>query len=190
MIELTWSAAYMLMGMLFFYGGGHSELGNLSLLNMTDFEDIYCLSANAYHGARGEGKNEQIAVTQVVMNRVLSPLHPPDICDVIMEPIAAKQFNWYWDGKTDEIRDLHAWQEVVKNVLTAYKPYKDFAATYDGAATWTQLNRLGISQDIIVRDLVHGATYYYPHKKMRKPDWANSMVVTTILSGHTYLKQF
>ena len=47
-----------------------------------------------------------------------------------------------------------------------------------------------ISQDIIVRDLVHGATYYYPHKKMRKPDWANSMVVTTILSGHTYLKQF
>ena len=49
---------------------------------------------------------------------------------------------------------------------------------------------VGISQDIIVRDLVHGATYYYPHKKMRKPDWANSMVVTTILSGHTYLKQF
>ena len=187
MIELTWSAAYMLMGMLFFYGGGHSELGHISLLNMTDFEDIYCLSANAYHEARGENAQEQMAVTQVVMNRVLSPVHPHDICDVVMEPRA---FEWYWDGVTDEIRDLESWQEVVKNVLLAYKPYKDFAKTYDGAATWTQLNRLGISQDIIVRDLVHGATYYYPHKKMRKPDWANSMVVTTILSGHTYLKQF
>ena len=184
MMEITWSAGYMLMGMLCFYGG-HSELGNLSLLNMTDFEDIYCLSANAYHEARGVDKKEQVAVTQVVMNRVLHGFYPNDICDVITQP---DQFSWYSDHIPNDIKDLVAWEKTVQAVLFAYKPYRDFGGIHDGSSTWSQLRRLGISQDIIVRDLVHGATHYYAHNRRGKPKWTNGMTVTTILEGHTYLR--
>ena len=183
MMEITWSAAYMLMGMLFFYDSTFPH----QLLNMTDFEDIYCLSANAYHEARGVDRQEQIAVTQVVMNRSLAPFYPTDVCDVITQP---HQFTWYSDDIPNDIKDLAAWEEAVKAVLFAYKPYKDFGGLYEGAATWAQLKRLGISQDIIVRDLVHGATHYYAHKKIGKPHWARGMIVTTILEGHTYLRGY
>lgn len=47
--------------------------------------DLYLLSQCVWHEARGEGVNGWIAVAEVVMNRVASPLYPDTIHDVIYQ---------------------------------------------------------------------------------------------------------
>ena len=84
-------------------------------------EELYCLSLNAYHEARGVNFDEMLAVSQVVMNRVDRSAYG-SVCEVITEgpvreswrtrqddtlsdeervyyPIRHKcQFSWYCDG--------------------------------------------------------------------------------------------
>ncbi len=50
------------------------------------------MSKALYYEARGEGVYGQVAVAQVVMNRVRSPLWPDTVCDVISQE---GQFPWY-----------------------------------------------------------------------------------------------
>jgi N-acetylmuramoyl-L-alanine amidase len=53
---------------------------------------LLCLSSVIYHEARGETKQGQIAVAQVVMNRVKSKHFPDTVCGVVKQP---NQFSWY-----------------------------------------------------------------------------------------------
>ena len=46
-------------------------------------EGLACLALNIYHEARGESIEGQIAVSQVVMERVKSPKYPNTICEVV-----------------------------------------------------------------------------------------------------------
>ena len=57
-----------------------------------DFDELECLALNIYHEARGEDINGQVAVSQVVMNRVDSNYFPSTVCDVIKQ---AKISKWY-----------------------------------------------------------------------------------------------
>lgn len=52
---------------------------------------ITCLVAALYHEARGEPVDGQIAVAQVILNRVASPRYPDTICEVVYQP---HQFSW------------------------------------------------------------------------------------------------
>lgn len=54
---------------------------------------LMCLAIVIYMEARGEPLEGQIAVAQVVQNRVLSHRHPDDICDVAQQP-----HQFAWDG--------------------------------------------------------------------------------------------
>lgn len=76
-----------------------------------------CLALNIYYEARGESIAGQIAVTQVVLNRVYSNKFPNNICDVIQQK---NQFSWFWDGKSDMPKDHSAW---VKSVEIAHLVY-------------------------------------------------------------------
>lgn len=76
-----------------------------------------CLALTIYHEARGEPLSGQIAVAQVVMNRVHNPEYPKDICSVVHQgpvdkrgnPLRDKcQFKWYCDGKSDKAYDRKA----------------------------------------------------------------------------------
>ena len=149
-------------------------------------EELYCLSLNAYHEARGVGMNEMLAVSQVVMNRVESAPQETTVCEVITEgpkreswrtrknkklanhkrvyyPVRNKcQFSWYCDGKSDAVRGMKGGEDAV---LAAYLVYHGYG-----------------------EDRVYGAKYYYAHASIRKPVWAKSMKVTAVLRGHTYLK--
>lgn len=53
---------------------------------------ILCLSSVIHHEARGESRQGQIAVAQVVMNRVKDKRWPNTVCAVVKQP---KQFSWY-----------------------------------------------------------------------------------------------
>jgi len=154
---------------------------------LEDYNEIYCLAINAYHEARGEGFDDKLATTQVVMNRVDSFDYPETACDVVTQgPIVESwktrkdptltemereyypkrnrcQFSWFCDGRSDLIYDMEDGFE--DSVIAAY-------LTHSG---WGE-------------DIVNGATHYYAHDKVT-PSWAKDMRVTIKLNGHTYLKE-
>ena len=52
---------------------------------------LECMALNIYHEARGEEPLGQVAVAQVVMNRVQHDWFPDTICDVVYQ---GSQFSW------------------------------------------------------------------------------------------------
>jgi spore germination cell wall hydrolase CwlJ-like protein len=82
-----------------------------------------CLANAVYFEARGEPLRGQIAVAQVVLNRVFSPYYPNDICSVVYQNAdrhLACQFTFACDGKSKAINDRRAWwraQRVARLML-------------------------------------------------------------------------
>ena len=109
-----------------------------------------CLSTAIYFEARGEPVRGQIAVAQVILNRVRSPQFPQTICGVVYQGQMQKgcQFSFACDGHTDMPRDNDQWalaQDIAKQVTTGQ--------------VW--LPEVGYS------------TYY--HANYVRPGWVNSM---------------
>lgn len=55
-----------------------------SSITYTD-EELYLIAQTVWHEARGEGSNGWIAVAEVIKNRVLNPLYPETVQDVIYQ---------------------------------------------------------------------------------------------------------
>jgi spore germination cell wall hydrolase CwlJ-like protein len=71
-----------------------------------------CLANAVYFEARGEPVRGQIAVAQVVMNRVFSPFYPNDVCGVVYQNAnrhLACQFTFACDGIPDIVTEPDAW---------------------------------------------------------------------------------
>lgn len=82
-----------------------------------------CLANAVYFEARGEPLRGQVAVAQVVLNRVFSPYYPNDVCSVVYQNAdrhLACQFTFACDGKSKAINDRRAWwraQRVARLML-------------------------------------------------------------------------
>ena len=48
-------------------------------------EAVMCLALNVYHEAKNQSLIGQIAVAQVVMNRVKDERYPDNVCDVVYQ---------------------------------------------------------------------------------------------------------
>ena len=85
------------------------------LMGVTPSE-VTCLADNIYFEARNQGLAGQLAVVNVVVNRVADSRYPDTICEVVKQgptrlswkgtgeliPIRNRcQFSWYCDGKSD-----------------------------------------------------------------------------------------
>lgn len=71
-----------------------------------------CLANAVYFEARSEPFRGQVAVAQVVLNRVFSPFYPNDICSVVYQNAKrhlACQFTFACDGQRDVITERGAW---------------------------------------------------------------------------------
>jgi len=71
-----------------------------------------CLANAVYFEARGEPVRGQIAVAQVVMNRVFSPFYPKTVCGVVYQNAdrhLACQFTFACDGVPDVVTEPDAW---------------------------------------------------------------------------------
>ena len=75
-------------------------------------KDLYCLTKNIYHEARGESYLGKIAVAQVTMNRVNSGQRWPNtICDVVYQQVkGTPQFSWTTQNL--KVTDSKAWYEA------------------------------------------------------------------------------
>ena len=76
-----------------------------------------------YFEARNEPVRGQIAVAQVVLNRVFSPYYPGDVCGVVYQNAhrrLACQFTFACDGIPDVVREKGPWiraQKIAKQAL-------------------------------------------------------------------------
>ena len=82
-----------------------------------------CLANAIYFEARGEPVRGQIAVAQVVMNRVFSGYYPNNVCGVVYQDShrrLACQFTFACDRVKDRIDELDAWvraREIARDTL-------------------------------------------------------------------------
>ena len=65
-----------------------------------DHESVLCLAKNAYFEARNQSVLSQIAVSQVVMNRVKSEDFPNTVCGVVYE---AQMSKWFKDNMNKDV---------------------------------------------------------------------------------------
>ena len=136
-------------------------------------EGLACLALNIYHEARDQPIEGQVAVAQVVMERVKSNKYPNSICEVVMQgptyswsinyPIKHRcQFSWYCDGKSDRIHDMETFNSI----------YLFTTGLVDGT--------------MILKDVTEGATHY--HADYVSPDWAKTKTKTIEIEDHIFYR--
>jgi hypothetical protein len=81
-----------------------------------------CLAIAIYFEARGEPVRGQVAVGQVILNRVRSPNFPETVCGVVYQGQMQKgcQFSFTCDGKTDIPRNDEQWtlaQDISRQIM-------------------------------------------------------------------------
>ena len=87
--------------------------------------DLDCLTAAVYYEARGESRQGQAAVAQVVLNRVRSPAFPKTVCGVVYQGAAARgcQFSFACDRSVAAHHESGAWdraRSVASSALSGY----------------------------------------------------------------------
>ena len=121
--------------------------------------------ANAvYFESRGEPVRGQIAVAQVVMNRVFSPFYPNDVCGVVYQNAhrhLSCQFTFACDGIPDVVTEPDPWaraKHIARDVL-------------DGKLWMPEVAK---------------STHY--HAYYVHPDWVNEMRKIYRLGVHTFYR--
>jgi len=115
-------------------------------------DSLSCLAEAVYFEARSESFVAQLAVANVVLQRVQSERYPDKICDVVRQgstwkgnPVKNKcHFSYWCDGKPETIANVDAYAEAV--------------------------NVAGLAMKGVVLMLTEGATHY--HASYVLPYWA------------------
>jgi Cell Wall Hydrolase len=123
-----------------------------------------CLATAIYFEARGEPVQGQIAVGQVILNRVRSPSFPETICGVVYQGQMSPgcQFSFTCDGKTDTPRQDAQWALAQK-----------LARQITSGQVW--LPEIGYS------------TFY--HADYVSPQWKSAMNKIDTIGRHIFYKK-
>ena len=131
-------------------------------LPQDDLQAVTCMAQNLWFETRGSSRTDQLAVANVVLNRVDDPRYPNDICEVIWQP---HQFSWTNDGRSDQVRvlsptDRRVWKQIVEVAIASVK----------GTA----------------EDPTDGATHF--HATYVQPAWAGSLRRLVRIDDHVYYR--
>ncbi len=125
--------------------------------------DWLCLSEALYFEARGESVKGQVAVAEVILNRVKSRKFPNSVCGVVNQGTGKRnrcQFSYTCDGNPEVVHEPDAYRNVAKIAR----------ALLDGAP----------------RNLTVGATYYHNHTV--RPRWSRTFTRTASIDGHYFYR--
>jgi spore germination cell wall hydrolase CwlJ-like protein len=139
-----------------------SPAERLALTGDTFEKAARCLAEAVYFEARGEPVRGQIAVAQVIMNRVFSPFYPNDVCGVVHQSNSRGcQFSYNCDG--------------IPNVVT--EP--------DAMARAMHIARDMLNGKLWMPEVAKATHYhaYYVH-----PDWVNEMHTISQMGVHTFYR--
>ena len=127
-------------------------------------KELWCLATAVYFEARGESYRGQVAVAQVVLNRVKDRRYPNTICGVVFQNQAKRnacQFSFACDGIPETINDQKSWAQA-EEIATKFT---------DGELYLTE---------------VADATHY--HATYVRPKWAPRMNKVTQIGLHIFYK--
>jgi hypothetical protein len=108
-----------------------------------------CLANAVYFESRGEPVKGQIAVAQVVMNRVFSPFYPNDVCGVVYQNAhrhLACQFTFACDGIPDVVTEPDAWaraKRIARDTLDGKLWMPEIAKATHYHAYWVRPSWVG-----------------------------------------------
>jgi spore germination cell wall hydrolase CwlJ-like protein len=121
-----------------------------------------CLAVAVYFESRGEPIEGQLAVAQVVMNRVQDRRWPNTICGVVQQRTAAScQFSYVCDPRKDQPRDRRSWGIAKAVALIA------------AGGAWP--------------DLTNGATHF--HATRVNPAWNDIYRRTKTVGTHVFYRK-
>lgn len=138
----------------------------LGLTGLARAKQEKCLTDAIYFESRGEAIDGQMAVAQVVMNRVFSGFYPNTVCGVVYQKKYVRryggcQFTFACDGKPDVVKEPEMW-EIAKKIA------RD---TLDGKLWLKNVGK---------------ATHY--HAFWVRPDWVREMAKIQRLGVHTFYR--
>jgi len=122
-----------------------------------------CLAQAIYYEARGETQQGQVAVGEVVMNRMRSGYYPNSVCGVVYQGSALKigcQFTFTCDGSMAALPRGRAWvqaQQLASAIMLGY-----------------------------TRPITQHATHY--HTTAVSPLWSTSLIETTQIGSHIFYR--
>ena len=86
-------------------------------VHSADANELECLTEAIYFEARGEPTDGQIAVAEVILNRVDTKNYPDTICDVVNQGtgrLHACQFSYTCDGLPEAVTEPWAWDRAAR----------------------------------------------------------------------------
>ena len=125
-------------------------------------KELWCMATAIYFEARSESYRGQVAVGQVVMNRLHHRLYPDTICNVVFQNQHMRnacQFSFACDGIPERVTEKKAWaqaEEIAKGVI-------------NGTLYITEVGK----------STHYHATYVYPH-------WAPRLKRNTKIGHHIF----
>lgn len=156
-----------------------SPAERLALTAKTRAKAEKCLANAVYFEARGEPVRGQIAVAQVVMNRVFSPFYPNNVCGVVYQNAnrhLACQFTFACDGVPDVVTEPDAWlraKRIAHDMLDGKLWLPEVAKATHYHAYWVHPDWVS-EMNKIYRLGVH--TFYRPRAwgdGAREPSWGD-----------------
>ncbi len=124
----------------------------------------HCLAQAVYFEARSETIDGQLAVAQVVLNRVESRRYPSTICGVVFQNERLRhrcQFSFACDGRSDTPHEARAWE------------------------TAQRISTIALKHDW--QDITDRATHY--HADYANPSWRRSMEQTAAFGRHLFYRE-
>jgi Cell Wall Hydrolase len=147
-----------------FAPGQHDWVRNPLPQSVFDKDQQKCLAQGVYFEARGESKDGQAAVAQVILNRVRNPAYPDTICGVVFQNENMRhhcQFSFACDGKPESISEAGAWKAAQRIALDV-----------TNGKTWI--------------DEVGDSTHY--HAGYVSPRWGRRMIEKDHLGEHIFYR--
>lgn len=128
-------------------------------------DEWYCLTEALYFEARGESHAGQVAVAEVILNRVDSQRYPGTICGVAKQGAnngrPGCQFSFHCDGKKNHVGNKSVFERL-------------------GKLAWVMMEGKP-------RTLTAEALYY--HNTSVKPRWARKFVKTARIGDHIFYRR-
>jgi hypothetical protein len=124
-----------------------------------------CLANAVYFESRDEPVRAQIAVAQVVMNRVFSPFYPNDVCGVVYQNASrhlACQFTFACNGVPAVVTEPDAWaraKHIARDMLDGKLWMPDVAKSTHYHDYWAHPNWVGEMRRM---DRLGGLIFYRP----------------------------
>lgn len=125
---------------------------------------LLCLATAIYFEARDQSLRGQLAVAQVVLQRVRDPRYPNDICSVVTDGGEVRHrcaFSFYCDGKSDQPTEQRAFL----------------------IAQWVAIGAMSG----LLPEVTGGATHY--HATRVQPYWASTMEPATRIGDHDFYRK-